>query len=732
MPNRLTPVVLNNARFTVYSPGCVRLEYAPEGKFAEGPSLLVGRKAAKPGRADVSVKGKKLRIKTANFELTYTDNGQGFSPDNLQIVHKNHIGQKMVWVPGKKDQANLGTVTRSLDQWKWVGGPNHYPVEGILSFEGGHLVQDEARVYWNPVHQWPENLSPSVWFDGYFFAYGNDFKAALKDFVTVFGRIPMVPRWTFGLWYSRWYAYTDKQIIELVKHYRKEGMPIDVMIIDTDWRNGWGGYDWQKKYFPNPEKMIATLHKMDVRVSLNDHPGYDNYDALPPHDSHIPEIRRRLGALPHQGQWACDWSRKESVQAWCDVILGPLFDQGMDFWWIDGWIKPPFSNLDSQLWANEVYYELAEEKTRKRGMILARWGGVGSHRYPVQFSGDTPSEWEMLRHQVEFTARSAGLGAVYWSHDIGGFFGKEIDEEIYVRWMQFGAMSPMLRTHSDHGIREPWGFSDRAKAIVRKQTRIRYALAPYFYTLAREAHDAGLPIARPMYIEYNDNDGAALWRKKHQYLIGRDLLVIPADGPVDKKSKVFHKKAYFPNGDWYGLETDERIHGMLDGSLDIPLDRIPTYVREGAIIPSQKVGVALGTKVPEEIQFDFFPHGHKSSEFILYEDDGESKDYAKGRSAWTTVRGIRSGNVIEVSISAPRGTYKGMPKSRTFVVRVCTSGHGDVVKAAEAKVGIGGWKRIAHRWTQQCLAGEVTSGHSFCEVRVRTPNKPVALRFVLA
>ncbi len=728
MPMKRTPVSLGNARFTVYSRGCVRMEYSQGAHFSNGPSLLVGRKMAKPAAANISIRGKSLSIKTDRLELTYRDDGQIFSPDNLKIVHKNHIGEKAIWTPGKKDAGNLGSVTRSLDQWKWCGGPNHYPVEGILSTDGGHFVADEPRVYWNNTHDWPETRGHAIQFDGYFFAYGNDFKGALKDYVTVFGPIPMVTRWTFGFWYSRWYAYTDKEIMDLVKRYRKDDIPIDVMIIDTDWRGGWGGYDWNKKYFPNPERLIKNLHDLGVRVSLNDHPGYDNYDGLPENDSHIPMIKRKLGALPHQGNWACDWSRKESVKVWEDDILGPFFDQGMDFWWIDGWLKPPFGGTDSQLWANRKYSELTEERSGKRGMILARWGGVGSHRYPVQFSGDTPSEWHMLQHQIEFTARAGNLAAVYWSHDIGGFFGRKIDEELFIRWSQFGAMSPVFRTHSDHGDREPWKYSQKAKAIFRKQTRIRCALAPYFYTLAREAHETGLPIIRPLYLEYNDDDGGALSRKKHQYAIGRDLLVIPADGAGDKHTGLFRKQAYFPNETWYGLETDEVVYGMQDGPISIPLERIPTYVRRGAIIPCQKVGTHIGTQPPREIQFDYYPDPNKPSEFDLYEDDGESLDYQRGRFARTRIRGSLKKGVTEVAISKPAGSYRGMPRTRRYVVRVRLD-HKKV--KTELKIGRGPWKKIQNRLTNVCLAGTVKSGHSFCEITADSPNQPVFLRITL-
>ncbi|MBN1269566.1 MAG: DUF5110 domain-containing protein [Kiritimatiellae bacterium] len=725
-----TPVTLGNARFTVYTPGCVRIEYAQGGKFSPYPSLIAGPAMPRPIAAEVSRRGTSLRIRTEKFELLYINNGEAFTQDNLKITHKNITGHREVWVPGKKDAGNFGSVRRSLDQWQWCGGPEHYPVEGILSTQGGHFLADDARVYWNTKYHWPENLSPQVGFDGYFFAYGDDFKAALKDFITVFGRIPMVPRWAFGFWYSRWHAYKAAELVELTKRYRREGMPIDVMVIDTDWRDGWGGYDWSRKYFPKPKKAMEDLHRLGLHTSLNDHPGYDQYDKLPDSDSHIPAIERRLGPLPHQGQWACDWSNKKALQVWREEILGPLFDDGMDFWWIDGWCRPPFGTLDSQLWLNRQYYELSEQKTGKRGMILSRWGGVGSHRYPVQFSGDTASEWGVLQYQIELTARSAGLGAVYWSHDIGGFFADKVDDELYIRWVQFGSLSPVFRTHSSHGLREPWNYSATAQTVFRKQTRIRYALMPYLYTLAREAHDEGLPLVRPLYLEYNKNDGGALHRKQ-QYLLGRDVLVMPADGPGDPVTGVFRKRAYFPPGVWYGLETDEVIHGVQDRMVKIPRDLIATYVRGGAIVPCERVADCVRDRAMDEIHFDYYPSRTEPSVYELYEDDGETNDYSGRAWARTKLEGRRTAESIFFTIHTPRGSYKGMPRSRTYIVRMRLDS-GERVERVEAKVGHHAWKTVPHEVVQKSLAGEVKSGHRFCQAEVRSAREEVQVRALLA
>jgi hypothetical protein len=731
MPNQTTPVVFGNARFTVFSPGCIRLEYANQGRFTSDPSLLAGKKPARGIRADVRRRGKKLAIKTANFEVSYTDNGQNFSAENLKIVHRNRWNAREVWVPGKADRGNLGTVVRSLDVWKHLnGGPERFPVEGILSADGGHLLVDDARVYWNKRHQWPEVLSHDVWFDGTFFAYGPDYKSALRDFVRVFGPIPMVPRWVFGFWYSRWHAYSDREFVAMARRYRKAGIPIDVMVIDTDWRNAnWGGYDWSPKFFPNPKRAMKKLRALDLRVTLNDHPGYDNYDALPPTDSHIPAIERELGPLPHQGQVACDWSNKKAVRVWRDKVLGPFFKQGMDFWWVDGWLKSPFKGVDSQFWANLHFYEVAREKTGKRGLILSRWGGIGSHRYPVQFSGDTTSDWATLRNQIQMTARGGNLGAAYWSHDIGGFFDGRVDEQLFARWIQFGSLSPVFRTHSCKGDREPWKYGKTVQRVFRKQTRMRYALAPYLYSLSREAHETGLPLVRPMYLEY-PGETACVQGCAHQFLLGRDLLVAPAEWCSDAKTGAYRKKVFFPDDAWHALESGESIRGVDERVIDVPLDILPVYARGGAILPCQRVGDALGTRAPAEMQVDFYP-AESASRFDLYEDDGESLDCERGRFTVTRLGGKRGGNGIRFTIAAPRGSYRGMPKSRAWMVRARLE-PGERVVRAEIRTGTGPWKRIGAKNSNRTLAGEVRSGHTFSEVRVVSPNRAVEIRWILS
>ncbi len=723
-----TPVVFGNARFTVFSDGCVRLEYSRGGKFSPYPSLLVGESLPRARRADVRRRGRRVRVVTPRMELEYRDDGRVFHAGNLTIRHRNAFGEEETWVPGKQDRGNLGEVTRSLDEWSQ--GVERHAVEGILSTAGGHCVEDRARVYWNRRFGWPEDMSGQVDFDGYFFAYGDDYKAALRDFVAVFGKIPMVPRWVFGFWYSRWYAYRAEEFIELARRYRGHGIPVDVMVIDTDWRDGWGGYDWSRKYFPDPRGALRRMHAEGLHVGLNDHPGYDAYEALPEGDSHRKVVARELGPLPHGGRWCCDWSRPDAVATWCRRILGPFLGQGVDFWWIDGWTRPQFGANDSQLWLNRVYYELAHGRRNRRGLILSRWGGVGSHRYPVQFSGDTYSTWETLRHEIDFTARSAGLGAVYWSHDIGGFHDRRMDEDLYIRWVQFGSLSPVFRTHSAGGIREPWRYGRRALAVFRKQTRMRYALAPYLYTLAYRAHVEGLPLVRPMYLEYNRGDRDAL-EVRGQYMLGPELLVVPADRPGGGRDGECRKRAYFPPGKWYGLESGEVIEGGRRRELRIPVERIPVYVRAGALLPVQPVGEYLGSAPPRVLGIEYYPLEGVASRTDIYDDDGESLGYESGEFALTPVTARKRGDTIRVTIGRVRGGFRGIPRGRRYELRVRLE-EGQRVETVDLQRAGGARRSLKWRVERSCLAGEIRSRARYCVVAVPGGEYPLSVRMRLA
>ncbi len=678
---------LNNARFTVLNKGCIRLEYSSTGTFSDKPTLVAYQRTYTPCPVTVKKTATSLIIITPDISLKYTDNGKPFSRGNLMIKWGNG---KMTgrWHPGKRNRAIIGQTRHSLDAWPWR--TSEAPIQGVLSLEGWYLLEDKAHATLDKDgYLTPQLPSPDMYTDCYFFAYGRDYAAALKMFIDVCGTIPMIPRWVFGLWYSRWYKYKARDFINIVRRFRKENIPLDVMVIDTDWRAGvWRGYDWNKKLFPKPKDMFKTLHKLHVKVPLNDHPGYDEPEPLPKNDSAIPKFEKRMGpAQRGKKGWTCYWEDARFVKAWRTLLLEPFFDEGMDFWWVDGWAGMNVPNLHPQVYINHHYYAMCIKKTKKRGLILSRFGAIGSHRYPIQFSGDTHGNWKTMKMLIPFTTESGAAGACYWSHDIGGFHEKHISEELYVRWTQCASFFPIIRLHSNHGYRAPWDFSKKAQMIFKKYISLRYALVPYWYSRAREAHDTGLPLMRPMFLNYPGSKTSYFFR--YQFMVGDALMVAPAHRPIPKSKKTVLKHVWFPPGQWLNIENGRFIDGPTVKMIKIPYDRIPWYIKAGAVIPIEPVHGYITPRRRGTLHLFVFPA--KTISGTVYDDDGSSLNYLKNEYRFISITGTTHIGEIKLTIT-------GLHKNEQV--------HLEVIGGAES-VSINGKKCRRKNNTSHALCGTI-------------------------
>jgi len=707
MAESKTPVCFGNARFTVYAPGVIRLEYNQHKQFPTTPSIVTAARLPKPCSAAVTIAGKTITVKTAALTLTYTDNGTAFTRENLSVEHpfENSRG---TWHPGDADKP-LVEMVRSCDVWPQH---EHFVREehtGLLDENGRKLIVDDAQMYRTRDHAWVDvTAEDRRGQDWWFFGYGRDYVGALRDFVAVFGSIPLVPRWVFGFWYSRWFEYTADDILAIAKKYRAAKLPMDVMVIDTEWREqGWNGYNWHPTRFKKYKAMMHELKSMGLIVPLNDHPGYNKPDPLPSGDATLPQLTKALGAPPRQGLWACDWSSRKCVEAWKNICLAKPFKDGMDFWWVDGWAEWPFRRLSGQFWMNLHYYDIACTATKKRGLILSRWGGWGSHRYPVQFSGDTQSTWDTLKHQIAFTADSGGAGACYWSHDIGGFHDRKIKDELYIRWIQFGAFSPVFRTHSAFGTREPFEYSPQAYAVFRQVVNQRYAMIPYYYQLAREAHETGLPLCRPMYLHYPNLRYS--YTNKYQYLLGRDVLVVP--GYIEGTANT--RTWFVPEGTWVRPQTGEYFRGYGERTIHIPLDEIPVFYRLGSIIPHQKPGLTSQAELNDTLYLDVYPDPFTAAALDLYQDDGETNAHENNNWARTKFTCTKTTDSITVRLEQPRGALADQCRDRTVVVNVWLAPEDEI-----KNVTMDGKPAAKRAWhTGASYAGGACTGRAtFCAV----------------
>jgi alpha-glucosidase (family GH31 glycosyl hydrolase) len=360
-------------------------------------------------------------------------------------------------------------------------------------------------------------------------------------------------------------------------------------------------------------------------------------------------------------------ANKMHAQAFMDILHNPLIDQGVDFWWVDGGSGAvDMPGLNPQLWTNRVFYDFTQDHTKKRGFIFSRYGGLGSHKYPAFFTGDTYSQWEVLAYQVPYTAKGGNVLTPYITHDIGGFIGPNTSFDLYARWVQFGVFSPFLRLHSAHenpeegNVRMPWTYGDKGIALAKKFFNLRYNLIPYIYTYCREATDHALPIVRPLYLEYPSVSKA--YNYPGEYMFGKEFLVAPiADSAAEKE-------VYLPPGEWIDYFTGQKYAGDKTIREKYPLDRMPLFVKAGSIIPMQPNMAYSDQKPLETMVVDVYASDKGS--FSLYEDDGNSLEYKTGKSAWTPLAFTKAGGKTEVSVGPTKGAYTGQPATRAYEVRV--------------------------------------------------------------
>ena len=332
-----------------------------------------------------------------------------------------------------------------------------------------------------------------------------------------------------------------------------------------------------------------------------------------------------------------------------------------------------------------------ERQGRHRPVILHRFGGLGSHRYQVGFSGDAHSTWGSLAFQPHFTATASNVLYGYWSHDIGGHEPGPVTPELYTRWIQFGAYSPIFRTHATKhpdAERRVWAFPEPYRGAMLAAVRQRIQLLPYIYSAAREAHDTGVSLVRPMYYEAPEADEA--YTCPGQYMFGPDLLVHPITVPAEDSRGVVRQVTWLPPGHWVAWDTGTEHEGgrTVEGSYGI--DQVPVFARAGAIIP---MGVAAGRTeavASGPLVLTVFPGA--DGEARIYEDAGDDRGYREGKFSWTPVRTswAEDGSHLTLAVGPTEGSFPGMPGARTILIRLVGMRLPVVVEPAGAVCGMTG------------------------------------------
>ena len=683
----------SNVRFTLVTDGTVRMEYAPDGKFLDDKSFIAVNRSYPEVKYKKSETAKKVVISTDYLTLTYTKGSGPLTERNLSIVSaktkkKPTDGKRIIpfaWHPGQKDApgANLKGTYLTLDGYDGDsrGDTGKMPIEdGLLSRSGWTLIDDsEGYVFDNSDWQWVAHRpNEGKTQDMYFLAYGNDYKKALHDFTVFAGKEPLPPRYAFGYWWSRYWCYSDNELRQLVSKMHSYSIPMDVLVVDMDWhyteegRGGWTGYTWNKRLFPSPAGFMKWAKQQQLQTTVNLHPA----DGIKHYEDCYADMARWMGMDPAEKKdipWNA--SSKRFMQGWYDKVLRPMEGYGIDFWWLD-WQQwnndKEFPRLSNVWWINYATFTDMERHHDTRPMLYHRWGGLGNHRYQIGFSGDAIISWKSLDFQPYYNSTASNVLYGYWSHDIGGHMGADsINPEMYIRWMQFGAFSPVLRTHSTKNAglnKEPWVFADKERDIIRDIIKQRYSLAPYIYTMARHAYDTGVSLCRPMYYDYPDTKEA--YSNRNEYMFGDNFLVYPITKPMN--NGVSEQNVWLPAGcDWYELSSGTMLKGGQNVERRFLLDEYPVYIKAGSIIP-QYGDVKNLRNNDEAVTVTVYP-GNVNTQFDMYEDNGNDKQYATAYATTLLSSTHSADGTLCVKIGARKGKYSGMPSRRQFRLKLVAS-----------------------------------------------------------
>lgn len=652
-------ITVGKIRVTVLKDRLIRIE---KGDFTDLPSQSVWYRNSEKQNFKTESKGKELKVITD--KVTFVIN-----TSNGKFLYCIIDGKKIKYDP----DLNIKGTTRTLDQTFGA-----VPLkDGVISQNGVTVMDDSKTLLLKEDGKLIHRQKGSE--DKYVFAYGKDNVGCINAFYFLTGKEPLIPRFALGNWWSRYRAYTQKEYEDLMDEFIHRDIPLTVATVDMDWHwvnveekfnytekkglvwsGGWTGYSWNTDLFPDYKAFLNGLHKRNLKVTLNLHPA----DGVRPFDDMYDEMCEAVGA-DKNSKLPVDFDLTDNtfINAYFDILHHPYENEGVDFWWID-WqqgTKSKSAGLDP-LWLLNHYHYLDSTRAGKRPLILSRYAGLGSHRYPLGFSGDTAINWDVLDFQPYFTANAANCGYTWWSHDIGGHHFGYHDDELYIRWLQFGVFSPIMRLHSTSSDllgKEPWNFSWEAEKIGVEFMRLRHKLIPYIYSMNYRSFNDGRALCEPMYYTHPENSDA--YSVKNEYMFGSELLVCPVTTKLDKNTKTAFTKMWLPKGRWTNIFDGRIYKGGQTVTVSSPINTIPVLAREGAVIPmSEDKGNGAGN--PVNLSFDIYRGNNK---FSLYEDDGETTAFQNGDYSISTVTVDENGSELKISVSGGK-QISSIPEKRNY------------------------------------------------------------------
>ena len=558
----------------------------------------------------------------------------------------------------------------------------------------------------------------------YYFFYGPSIKKILNRYADLTGHMPLPPLWALGNQQSRWSYYPDTMVEEVVRQYRERDLPLDVMHLDIDYMSGYRVFTFDPKRFPDPAALTEKLGRQGVKVVAIVDPGVKHQPPGPnaaqsaQFTAARPELgsqdqryyvfdqgmeknyfqHRRNGELFIPKVWPgdsvfVDFTLPEARRWWGDLhraytdngVAGIWNDMNEPADFVDQTGKNQIDvvsydegensthaknrNVFALLEARATYEGLERLKPQRRPYVITRAAYAGIQRYSTMWTGDTNSTWEALALNIPMFTTLGLSGEPFVGSDVGGFIGRG-NGELLVRAYQISFLAPFCRNHKviDGYDQEPWRFGKYYEDIIRKYLKLRYQLLPFLYTTLEAAHRTGVPLFRPLVLNYQDDPST--YNLDDEFMIGDDLLVAPVVKP-----DVTRRLVYLPQGIWYDYWTNKKYEGGAMIAADAPLETVPMFVRAGAIIPTGPAMNYVGEKLMDPVTFNIYPDDNGSASTILYEDDGLSPAYKQEGFRRTNVNAEQVAGGYIVTLRTPSGRYNPGSRRLSFEVKTGSGTH---------------------------------------------------------
>ena len=714
----------STVQITVLASDLIRIRLTPEGRFQPDQSWAVVKTDWPTARPEVINTSEDIRIATEEvvliakkkpLRLTFLDregtilnrddDARGMSWDGAAVrVWKEMPETENYYGFGEKAGA-LNRKFRHMTMWnsdipayKADTDPLYQTIPFFYGIDRGKaygIFFDNS--FWSSFDmgkEFPDRYSFGALGGelNYYFFSGPSPGKILQRFTELVGRAPLPPRWSLAYQQCRWSYYPESRVRKLASDFRSKRIPCDVIYLDIDYMEGYRIFTWSKKNFPNPKSMISDLARDGFKIAVIVDPGikvdslYHAYRSGLSGDHFLkyPDGKTYIGKV-WPGECAFPDFSKAATRAWWGKNFEVLTEAGVRGFWNDmnepsvfdvtsktvelnvihddNGLKTPHTknhNTYGLLMTRSTYEGVRGLRPGERPFVLTRASYAGGQRYSAAWTGDNIASWEHLEMAVPMMLNLSISGQPFVGTDIGGFVGSP-DGELYARWLQLGVFSPLMRTHTEWGSKdqEPWSYGPAYEKINKATIELRYKLLPYICNAMYQASTTGLSPMRPLAWEYPDVAG--FLSEGTQFMFGDDLLIAPVLWPG-----ATNREVRLPKGEWYDYWSGKKYEGNTSVTVVAPVNRIPIFVKAGAILPTQQV-VQYSDQAPiDPLTLTFYPADSSTS--LYYEDDGQSFAYEKGGYLKRIFGQKRTERSMVIAIGRVEGSYRPPDRSRLLQV----------------------------------------------------------------